>query len=82
MTHCRAGVRWLTHLHEAAREAGSAGEAPGWAAEACAHPTVETWFHALVRANFRGTLKARHPRRPGLLFFRRPSRVGGALPAA
>ncbi|KAK9846288.1 hypothetical protein WJX81_001033 [Elliptochloris bilobata] len=70
ITHCRAGVRWLTHLHSAARAAGRcadeapawaaggcADEAPAWAAEARQHASVETWFHALVRTHFKGSLK-------------------------
>lgn len=30
---------------------------PAWAEEAARHATVEQWFHALVRAHFRGPLK-------------------------
>lgn len=30
---------------------------PAWAEEARRHATVELWFHALVRAHFRGPLK-------------------------
>ena len=30
---------------------------PAWADEAARHATVEQWFHALVRAHFRGPLK-------------------------
>ncbi len=30
---------------------------PAWAEEAQKYPTVEEWFHSLVRAHFRGPLK-------------------------
>lgn len=36
---------------------GQEGHLPAWAEEARRHPTVEQWFHALVRAHFRGPLK-------------------------
>lgn len=54
ITHCAAGVRWLTWLHE---KALTAAEPAGWATDAAAHARVEPWFHALVRANFRGALR-------------------------
>lgn len=40
-------------------EAGAAGEQrlQAWAEEAQKYPTVEEWFHCLVRAHFRGPLK-------------------------
>ena len=61
ITHCRAGVRWLSHLHSAARAAGDGdgAPAPAWAAGARQHDGVETWFHALVREHFKGSLKVR-----------------------
>jgi hypothetical protein len=37
-------------------EAG--GQPPDWMLDAQRHATVEAWFHALVRAHFRGPLKA------------------------
>lgn len=59
ISHCGAGVRWLKHLHAAAPAAArdGDGEAPAWAADAAAHPTVEAWFQALVRRHFHGPLK-------------------------
>ncbi len=64
VTHCAAGVRWLKWLHavavggaDAPPDAVSAAAATAWAAEARAHPTPQAWFHALVRSNFRGSLR-------------------------
>ncbi|KAJ9534118.1 hypothetical protein QJQ45_002106 [Haematococcus lacustris] len=71
VTHCAAGVRWLKHLFQAARDMkpdpsqlqdsegmGTQGfQNHEWIAEACAAVTVEAWFHQLVRANFHGSLR-------------------------
>lgn len=54
VTHCAAGVRWLRYLHARAREGA---EHADWAAGACKHDDVTTWFHELVRDNFYGGLK-------------------------
>ncbi|GAB4816722.1 hypothetical protein N2152v2_003768 [Parachlorella kessleri] len=37
--------------------AGVGSAMPQWAAEAASYPTVEAWFHALIRRHFRGPLK-------------------------
>lgn len=42
ITHCGAGVRWLTHLHTAAHTAATISAAP-WMAEARTFATVEQW---------------------------------------
>ena len=73
ITHCAAGVRWLSHLHALAHSAqlpaaaaeaeaeggpsGSNGGVPQWAGEALQHASVEAWFHCLVRRHFHGSLK-------------------------
>jgi uncharacterized ferritin-like protein (DUF455 family) len=61
ITHCAAGVRWLRHLHRVATttdERGDGGdEQDEWTKEARSHPTVESWFHSLVRKHFSGSLK-------------------------
>ena len=63
ITHCRAGVRWLSHLHAAALDRENPGsDAPAWVAEARSFPSVEPWFHHLVRTNFKGSLKVRAQR--------------------
>lgn len=36
---------------------GTPPHIPAWVTEARAYETVETWFHALIRAHFRGPLK-------------------------
>ena len=67
ITHCAAGVRWLSHLHSLAHsqhspaeEASSSQSLPvDWAAEARQHGSVQAWFHVLVRRHFRGSLKVR-----------------------
>ncbi len=59
ITHCRAGVRWLSHLHAAAHDQSPVSDAPAWVAEARSFPSVEPWFHHLVRTNFKGSLKVR-----------------------
>jgi len=77
ITHCRAGVRWLSHLHAAAHAASADAGAPAWAADARGHAVVATWFHELVRTNFKGSLKVRNARAGGR---RRPT-PGRLLPA-
>ena len=66
VTHCAAGVRWLTWLHGVATGEGAvdapaaavaAARGTAWAAEARGHPTPQAWFHSLVRAHFAGSLK-------------------------
>ena len=57
ITHCAAGVRWLTWLHGQAREARGDRPRPAWAGDAASHAAPELWFHALVRAHFRGALR-------------------------
>jgi uncharacterized ferritin-like protein (DUF455 family) len=64
VTHCAAGVRWLTWLHGVAvggpgapPDAVAAAAGAAWAAEARGHPSPQAWFHALVRSSFRGSLK-------------------------
>jgi len=68
ITHCASGVRWLSWLHGVAvggdgappdappGAVAAARDAP-WAGEARAFPTPQLWFHALVRAHFKGSLK-------------------------
>ncbi|BDA41926.1 Uncharacterized protein HI_0077 [Coccomyxa sp. Obi] len=61
ITHCAAGVRWLTYLHDLAHSSGSTVSerqaTPDWMVKARQHSSVETWFHELVRTHFRGSLK-------------------------
>lgn len=58
ITHCAAGVRWLTHLYAVATQAEEADVATSeWMQEAAAHESVELWFHSLMRQNFKGVLK-------------------------
>jgi len=56
ITHCAAGVRWLTHLHALALS-DAADDSCEWVREARAHTSVEGWFHSLMRQNFKGVLK-------------------------
>jgi uncharacterized ferritin-like protein (DUF455 family) len=64
ITHCAAGVRWLRYLHavavggpDAPADAVAVAAGAPWAAEARAHARPQEWFHALVRAHFKGSLK-------------------------
>lgn len=64
ISHCAAGVRWLKFLFEQAHEPGvwpwpEEGDenVPLWVTDARKHSAVEQWFHALIRAHFRGPLK-------------------------
>ena len=61
ITHCAAGVRWFTYLHDLAHSSGSTVSeqqaTPDWMVIARQHKSVETWFHELVRTHFRGSLK-------------------------
>ncbi len=63
VTHCAAGVRWLTYLHDLAKSSGSKVSerqaTTDWIVEARKQNSVETWFHELVRTHFRGSLKVR-----------------------
>lgn len=48
---------------DVAAEVAGAGAAPEgravWVVEARRHPTVEAWFHSLIRGHFKGNLKVR-----------------------
>ena len=58
ISHCAAGVRWLRRLHRYAHNTVVSSEGDqDWIVDACAHDSVETWFHSLVRAHFHGLLK-------------------------
>jgi uncharacterized ferritin-like protein (DUF455 family) len=67
ISHCAAGVRWLKHLHNiASQHAAGDGDVakststvsvPDWIVDANKYPTVEAWFHSLVRKHFHGFLK-------------------------
>ncbi|KAL0049405.1 hypothetical protein WJX82_001351 [Trebouxia sp. C0006] len=61
IAHCAAGVRWLTYLHTQALTANHSQEhnikQQLQNADAVKYATVEEWFHSLVRAHFKGSLK-------------------------
>eukprot|EP00884_Botryococcus_braunii_P000522 jgi/Botrbrau1/10470/Bobra.0133s0076.1 len=61
ITHCAAGVRWLTWLHNKALREGTQEDLdPGvddWRQHARHHDGVELWFHDLTRTYFKGSLK-------------------------
>jgi Protein of unknown function (DUF455) len=42
---------------EAGGSAGGPAHVPDWVNQARQHETVESWFHALIRAHFHGPLK-------------------------
>ena len=56
ITHCAAGVKYLTYLYNYARDYKGDGAAE-WVTEAQQYDSVEQWFHGLVRQYFHGLLK-------------------------
>lgn len=72
ISHCGAGVQWLTYLFEQAAvpatqespAAAVSGNAAAASSEDAAlqpqnFPDAHSWFHALVRRHFKGDLKVR-----------------------
>lgn len=58
ISHCGAGVRWLTYLFDqAAQQDPPAVEPSELELQPQSFPDVESWFHALVRRHFKGDLK-------------------------
>lgn len=61
ISHCGAGVKYLTFLYDYAKtyreNKGDEKAEIEWINEAWQHESVEKWFHALVRRHFHGLLK-------------------------
>ena len=57
ITHCAAGVKYLTFLYGFAKEYEGHDPPASWITEAQQYESVEHWFHGLVRQYFHGLLK-------------------------
>ncbi len=57
ISHCGAGVRWLSYLFDQAAQQDPPVEPSELELQPQSFPDVESWFHALVRRHFKGDLK-------------------------
>ena len=65
VSHCAAGVKWLTYLFEQAQQQQQQQQTLAAEADKACDPRrfadVQSWFHALVRNHFVGDLKVTGP---------------------